>query len=392
MKKIVILFMLLLAASGAKPQADGIGRILKSIEANNKELKASSQLTVSRKLEAKTENNLSDPSVSYSYQFGSPSSLGKASELNVSQEFDFPTLYSRRSELIRLKGDVFDRQEGSLRQQILLSAKQICLDLILLNKQKALYEKWLKLGDEIADLYKQRLELGDANALETNKIQLEQLNARTEYQFNEAQRRGKLLELQALNGNIPVEFSDTIYIAEENITDFASLKQEALSGNAELLSLEREQKVAQQQLAVNKSQWLPKLELGYRRNTGLGQQFNGMIVGFSLPLFENKNKVKQAKAQSVYVDLKKESLSQQTEVRLLQLYKDAQMLRNSMKEYNQSIMETSMPLLSEALRKKQISIVEYSVDAATIFRAHLNYMTLESRYHKVMAELYQHKL
>lgn len=392
MRKIVISFILLLTAAGAKSQTDGMGRILQSIEANNKELQAFRQLTVSRKLEAKTENNLSDPSVSYSYQFGSPGSLGKATELNVLQEFDFPTLYSQRSELIRLKGNAFDRQDGSLRRQLLLSAKELCLDLVLLNKQKALYERWLKLGSELADLYKRRLELGDANALESNKVNLELLNARTEYLMNETKRQGKLDELRALNGNIPVEFADTTYLPAEEMADFDLLKQEALAGNAELLSLEGEREVARQQLAVNKSQWLPKIELGYRRNTGLGERFNGMIVGFSVPLFENKNKVKQAKAQSLYTDMKKESLSQQAEAKLLQLYKEAQLIKSSMKEYNQSVVNASMPLLTEALQKKQISMIEYSVDAAAVFRALLNYIELENRYQKLMAQLYQHRL
>jgi len=392
MKKTIILFILLLTAASVKPQTDGIGRVLKSIETNNKELQASQQLTVSRKLEAKTDNNLSDPSVSYSYQFGSPGSLGKATELNVLQEFDFPTLYSRRSELIRLKGNAFDRQDGSARRQLLLSAKELCLDLVLLNKQKIVLEKWLKLGNELADVYKRRLEMGDASALEASKINLEVLNARTEYMMNETNRQGKLEELKALNGNIPLEFNDTTYLPVEDVADFARLKQEVLEGDAQLLSLEGEREVARQQLAVNKSQWLPKLELGYRRNTGLGEQFNGMVVGFSVPLFENKNKVKQAKAQSVYADLRKESVSQQTESWLLQLYKEAQLLKTSMKEYDQALVNAAMPLLNEALQKRQISTIEYCLDATSIFKTHLNYMQLENRYQKVMAQLYQHRL
>lgn len=392
MKKTVILFILLLTAASVKPQADGIGRVLKSIETNNKELQASQQFTVSRKLEAKTDNNLSDPTVSYSYQFGSPGSLGKATELNVLQQFDFPTLYSRRSELIRLKGNAFDRQDAGIRRQLLLSAKETCLDLILLNKKKAVLETWLKLGQELSDLYKHRLASGDVNALEANRINLELLNARTEFMMNETSRQIKLEDLKALNGNISLEFPDTTYFPVEEVADFARLKQEALEGDAELLSLEGEQEVARQQLAVNKSQWLPKLELGYRRNTGLAEQFNGVIVGFSVPLFENKNKVKQAKAQSVYVDIKKESLAHQTESRLLQLYKEAQLIKASMKEYDQVAVTATMPLLHEALQKQQISTIDYCIDAAVVFKTQLNYMELENRYQKLMAQLYQHRL
>ena len=392
MKKTVILFILSLVSVGVKPQTNSIEQVLKSIETNNRELKASQQLTVSKKLEVKSENNLSDPSVSYSYQFGSPSALGKSTELNVVQEFDFPTLYSRRSELNRLKGKAFDREDGSMRRQILLSAKEVCLDLILLNKKKAILDEWIKLGNELSALYKRRLELGDANALEAGKINMEILNIKTGCMLNEAQRQTKLEELKALNGNIAIEFNDTTYLQVEEIIDFAQLKQEALAGDAELLLLEGEQEVARQQLAVNKSQWLPKLELGYRLNTGLGEKFNGVIVGFSVPLFENKSKVKQAKIQSVYVDMKKESAALQTESRLLRLYKEAQLIKTSMKEFDQMVAINTMLLLNEALRKQQISTIDYCVDANTVFQNQLNYMELENRYQKVMAQLYQHRL
>ncbi len=53
-----------------------------------------------------------------------------------------------------------------------------------------------------------------------------------------------------------------------------------------LMALGNESLVAHKQIAVNKSQWLPKLELGYRRNTETGVPFNGVVVGFSFPLFE----------------------------------------------------------------------------------------------------------
>lgn len=71
------------------------------------------------------------------------------------------------------------------------------------------------------------------------------------------------------------------------------------------MALGNESLVARKQIAVNKSQWLPKLELGYRRNTETGTPFNGVVVGFSFPLFENRNKVKIAKAQALNIDLQK---------------------------------------------------------------------------------------
>lgn len=391
MKKQLIIFTLLLASVGASAQTDGIAKVLQSVEANNKELRAYRQLNASRKIDNQTTNNLQDPTVSYSYQFSSPSGLGKSTELTVSQGFDFPTLYGKRSELNRLKGNALDRENGGLRRELLLKTKDLCLDIIFLNKQKALLDERLKNASELSDLYRRRLELGDASSLEGNKVSLELLNARTESMMNETTRQTKLQELAAMNGNQPIELTDTSYLPVE-AADIAQLKQESLLADADIQLLDSEREVAKQQLSVSKAQWLPKLELGYRRNTGAGEQFNGVLVGVSIPLFQNKNKVNLAKAQSLYVDIKKESTTQQLESRISQLYKESEMLQSSMKAYNHAAISGNLSLLNEALRVRQISLIEYFTEVSVVFQARGNYMELENRYQKVMAQLLKYKL
>ena len=63
MKFYIIVFLLFCAGNLAAQ--NNIESILRSIEKNNKELQASEQLTLSKKLEAATENTLPDPNVSY---------------------------------------------------------------------------------------------------------------------------------------------------------------------------------------------------------------------------------------------------------------------------------------------------------------------------------------
>ena len=138
---------------------------------------------------------------------------------------------------------------------------------------------------------------------ETNKINLELLNVKTEVSLNETALRNKLQELSTLNGNLPVVFEESQYPAVPFPTDYQILKSEVLSTDRTLMALGNESLVARKQIAVNKSQWLPKLELGYRRNTESGTPFNGLVVGFSFPLFENRNKVKIAKAQALNIEI-----------------------------------------------------------------------------------------
>lgn len=66
-------------------------------------------------------------------------------------------------------------------------------------------------------MYAKRLQTGDANALETNKINLELLNVKTETSLNETALRNKLQELNTLNGNIPVVFEESTYPATPSL-------------------------------------------------------------------------------------------------------------------------------------------------------------------------------
>jgi outer membrane protein TolC len=100
----------------------------------------------------------------------------------------------QRNKLSKQKGENYDRQGEEVRQQILLQAKEACLDLIFLNQQKNLLDIRRKSAEQLAALYQQRLEQGDANILETNKIELELLNVRNEVRMNEAARVNKQRE------------------------------------------------------------------------------------------------------------------------------------------------------------------------------------------------------
>ncbi len=393
MKQFIVITLLASAALSVNGQ-NSIDAVLRSIEANNKELQANNQLTVSKKLEAKLDNNLPDPSVSYVHQYGNREGMGIQGELVASQSFDFPSVYVQKNKLEKSKAASFDRQGAEFRQQILLQAKEICLDLVLLNQQRALLDQRRQNAEQLAELYAMRLETGDANILETNKIDLELLNAKTEARMNESARIAKLQELATLNGGIAIDFTDTTYMSDGDILSFEELCAEAVTSNPQLLTLKSEQVAARRQLSVNKSKSLPSFELGYRMNTATGgERFNGFLVGISIPLFSNRNNVKQAKAQALYTDLQLESTTTTVESELHQLYNQSVALKTSMDEYNTVLKsQNSLALLNKAIQTGQISMIEYFVDVTTFYQSMQNYMQLQNEYQKVMAQLYKYKL
>lgn len=406
-KRIVIFGAAILALAGMRAQTSGIDAVLRQIEANNKELQANSHLISAQKLENKADNNLPDPTLSYAHLWDSKNSGETVGELVVSQSFDFPTLYATRGKMNRLKTSALDAQATAVRQQILLQAKEVCLDIIMLQRQQALLDERLKNAEELAAMYTKRMETGDANVLETNKINLELLNVRTEARLNQTALGNKLKELLALNGNQPLTpgrpLPDTTpsalalgltdYPAVPLPADFRPLAAELLAADPSLQSLQGESSAAQKQISASKQGWLPKLELGYRRNTESGHPLNGVVVGFSFPIFENRDKVKIAKTQALNIDYQKENASLQASSTLWQLYEEARNLHTSMEEYQRTFQQQQdLALLKQALVGGQISMIEYFVEISVVYQSKANLLQLENQYQKAMAQIYKSRL
>lgn len=408
MKRIGILCACLALAAGMHAQ-NSIDAILRQVEANNRQLQANAQTVRAQKLENRASNNLADPTLSYAHLWDSDDKNITVGELVIAQSFDFPSLYVSRARLNRLKGQSLDAQSDVLRQQILLQAQEACLDIIHLSRRQQLLDERLKNAEELAAFYQRRLETGDASSLETNKINLELLNVRTEARLNRTALDSKLKELTALNGNQSLvpgrpmpdgpaaataqNLGLTDYPSVPLPADFGPLCEELLASDPTLLSLQSESLAAQKQLSVSRQGWLPGLEVGYRRNTESRHPLNGIVVGFSFPIFQNQGKVKAARSQALSIDCQKENARLSASTALWQLYDEACNLHASMQEYAETFgRQQDLKLLRQALEGGQISMIEYFVEVSALYQSQANLLQLENQYQKVMARIYKNKL
>lgn len=375
--------------------AKSIDEVLQSVRQNNKMLKAGESQTEALKLQARSENNLADPTVTYSHLWGNHEGMGFTGELVASQAFDFPTLYAQRGKLNQERFRTFDAQQSALRQQILLQTELACMDLIYLNRLQALLDERLHNAEELSRFYDTQLEKGATNIIEVNKIELELLNARNETRQNEAARKAKLEELKALNGGVAIEFTDSVYRSvPEYPVSFEAFQLEALGELPEVNELVWSEAAAERQIAVAKNQWLPNLTVGYRMNPSSGgERFNGFIVGVSIPLFSNRNKVKQAKAEHYAANQRLSGVMKTQTAALHQLWTKAGELKKSVDEYATVLeQQNSIALLNKAIQAGQLSMVEYFVNVTTFYQSMQNYLQLQNDYQKTLAEMYRFKL
>lgn len=393
MKQTILITILLLYGSGLSFAQSGIQEVLRSIEKNNKAIQAGMQLSESQKLEARIGNYLPNPTVELN-QLWTDKSIGKnANELAVVQSFDFPSAYAHKNKLAKLKADNADRQYAITRQQILLNAQQICQEIIFLRKQKQLLDNRLKNAEHLEVLYNQRFACGDINQLDLNKIRLEKINAQHASRKNTASLRSQQEQLQALNGGLPIEFTDTDYSPVTALPEFELLETEYLAADPTLKSLQGESETAEREIKVSRALSLPKFDIGYRHNGGSDEKLNGFRIGMSIPLWENRNTVKQAKAVAAYTALNAESNIQMLKATLRELYLQAKSLQSTKEEYANALhSQRNEEMLNKALEAGQISSLDYFIEISILYDSIQNFLDIEKEYHNLTAQLLQYKL
>lgn len=373
-------------------QAQDIASVLQQIEANNKELQALKESNEAAKMEVQTRNNLEDPSIEYSPFFAKGVSGVASSEMVLRQGFDFPTLYYSRNRSGKLQQEALDMQQLAARREILLQAKNLCLDLIRLNKEQALLTERKKNADELLTFFEKRLNEGDATLIEVNKIKMERMSIQTEMSQNIAAHRTALQSLLAMNGNLPLSFSESSYPEVASINSYDALYDEVMLSDASLKAADATARTTTQEVGISKQNWLPKLEVAYRRNTSLSEASNGFLVGGSIPLFSNRKKVKIAKAQALSAQLQLENTRLQLTAQIQSQFNEMQQLKEALSVYDVQLMENTLKMLKEAVLAGQLSIIEYYVEAEGVYRNMQAYMEVENQYQKVMATIYKNRL
>lgn len=389
MKKIILAAMAFAAVVSAKAQ--DINSVLKSVEQNNMELKALLKGNEAADIENKSQNTLEDLSIEYSPFFQSETSGIASSELVITQGFDFPTLYGARKKAGQLQRNVLDMQYQTARRDILVNAKKLCLDIINYNKQKQLLQERRKNADELLAMFELKFKNGDATSLELNKIKLDRMNLETELVQADTKHANAMQQLQALNGGLPIEVNMTEY-PQAPADDEVTMYEKAVATDWTVRTAQASVLAAEQDVKVNKQSWIPKFEIGYRRNTEGDNASNGFLIGGSIPLFSSKNKVKVAKARQTEAVMQHANARINAENSARTMINQMKQLKASADAYDVPLMRQTLKLLRTAVENGEISVTEYYVEADNIYKNMITYMDIERQYQDALTEIYKNEL
>jgi outer membrane protein TolC len=366
---------------------------VKQVERNNKSIQTNKKYWQAKQSEFKTGLTPYDPQVEYDYLFGSPVGAGNQKDFSITQRLDFPTVYKRKKELSGQQIAQTTLQQQVYRQDILLEAKLLTIQIIYLNKKGAELNLRLINTQKLVQDYKKKLDKGDVIILDVNKAKLQLLNIKNETALNENEKQVLLTKLSELNGGIPVAINDTIYPFVPTIPDFEILDSTIEANDPIIKVYEQEKKILQQQIAVQKAMNLPKIETGYHSQGILGQSYKGFHAGITIPLWENKNKLNAAKANLEYAVSNTETHRLGHRLENKQYYEQLSIRLKMLQEYKELLLSLNNTfLLNKALSMGQINIIQYFYDESFYFTAYDKYLQAEWEYQQAVARLYKFQL
>lgn len=387
MRKYIILIAVLAVAGPAAAQQT-IDAVLQQIERNNTTLEALRKQTEADKLQNKTGITLPDPEVSFDYLWGDPSSIGNRKDFGVTQSFDIATIAGSRRRVADAQNGLLDVEYRAGRMAVLLEARQTCIQLVYYNALKAELEQRLAHAQAVADFYDRQLADGNASRLEVNKARLSLSAAQGELRRNEVERTNLLAELQRLNGGEPIVFEQAAYAQPVLPQDFEAWYDEAAAANPVLAYARQNVELKRREMKLGKLTGLPQISAGYMSELVPESNFRGITLGLSVPLWSNRNRVKQAKAAVVAAELQQKDATVQFYERLRNQYGRTLGLQRTAGEYRKALAELdNTQLLRKALDAGEISLLDYIVELGLYYTTVDEALAAERDYELALTEL-----
>lgn len=370
-----------------------VDSVVKQVERNNKSIQTNKKYWQAKQSEFKTGLTPYDPQVEYDYFFGSPVGAGNQKDFTITQRLDFPTVYKRKKELSGQQIAQTTLQQQVYRQDILLEAKLLFLEIVYLNKKGEELNRRLLNTQKLVTDYQKKLDKGDVIILDVNKAKLQLLNIQNEVKLNENEKQVLLTKISELNGGTVIAINDTIYPFVPAIPEFEILDSTIEANDPIIKVYQQEKIILQQQIAVQKAMNLPKIETGYHSQGILGQSYKGFHAGITIPLWENKNKLNAAKSNLEYAVSNTETHRLGHRFENKQYYEQLDIRLKILKEYKELLSTLNNTiLLNKALTLGQITVIQYFYDESFYFIAYDKYLQAEWEYQQAVARLYKFQL
>lgn len=214
------------------------------------------------------------------------------------------------------------------------------------------------------------------------------MNINKELESIEIERITLLSELTRLNGGNFIDFTDSQFQSPVIPAGFEQWYVSAEQNNPVLIWLKKEMEISKKQEKLNRAMSLPKLQTGFMSEKIIGEQFQGITVGLSIPLWENKNTVKFAKANTIALESIITDNKIQLNNYLKSLHTKAISLKQNADDYRLNLrLFDNSELLKKALDKGEITLIDYILELSIYYESVNKLLELERGLNNTAAEL-----
>lgn len=360
------------------------------IQKNNLNLKAQGTECAVTHADNMTGLNLADPEVAVSYMFGQPSDVPNKTNISVTQSFDFATLSGAKRRVAEADNALSSAQLEVERQSFALLVENALINYVYQVRLCAELENQLAVLRKLHDYADKGLAKGAITQLDYNKIELSMLKMENDLAEARQEAGAQRLELYALNGGEPFSLPETWPAAGLPASFDDWLKQTERS-NASLKLLQTGIVRSAREVELRKKQGLPEFSVGYTNELIKNSNYHGVAIGFSLPLWSNAGRVKNARSAETAARLRAESMTEEYGARKRSEYERARMLGETSRRYaafSQRIDRQNYAYLKKAYDAGTITVFEYIQEQESFFEHAVSSLTAERDYQLARAALY----
>jgi outer membrane protein TolC len=387
MKKAILITAIVVSGFNLFAQ-NTVDNVLTEVEKNNTTLSAYRKSIDAEKIGNKTGLTPQNPEVEFNYLWGNPSAIGNRTDFSIRQSFDFPTAYSYKNQISNLKNEQAEMEYKKQRNEVLYQTRLVCVKLTYYNALNVELSKRHANALIVAEAYKTKYSTGDVGILDFNKAQVNLLNISKELENNQIERNALLSELATLNGGNVINFTDSLFSLQTIPADFEQWYAQTEANNPLLQWVKQEIAISEKQVKLNTANSLPKFYGGFMSEKVVGQQFQGVTVGITIPLWENKNTVKYAKAQTIAMQSIEANAKLQFYNNMKALHTKAISLQTNVTDYRSKLaMYSNSELLEKAFNKGEISLTEYMYELSLYYESVFKLLEMEMNLNVGFVEL-----
>ncbi len=382
-----IAFVSMTFVSGAQNSAEVV---LASVEKNNPELQALRKRTESEKYGFKAERMVEAPEVGFDYLWGSPADIGTRKDISVTQSIDIATISGTKGKIAKSESELSDMQFNVRRQEILLQAKLLYINIIYCNAVGAELERRLERSEKVESVYRDMQVRGETDMIEVNKAHLAYLAQRNALARNKMEADGFRLELQRLNGGEPLEINDLSYVRSDMLpADFDTWYKEVADRSPEIRAARQNVKVNEAVARGIKMSSCPTITAGYMAELVKGSNFRGLTLGLSIPLWSARSKTRQANLSCEASRLEVKDVEASEYSALRSLYEKASGLKDLSDELALSlaVSDEAMSMTEKKFNEGEISLMDSIMELSLYYSVVDESLAASKDYDLALAEL-----